>query len=76
MRYYKSRVEETTYEDSFRVYVTDHLYYHNRNKMFNDRWWDIVSGNVLPEDTRSGDEVAFDTIVKLGLKVKHEPVQS
>lgn len=35
-----------------------------------ERFWDLMHEKAQPKDTRSGDEIAFDIIKRMGLKMQ------
>lgn len=56
---------------AFFIYVTDSLQNAPQNKYMTDRFYDIIYKNTgRHRDTRTGDEIAAETIKKLGLKIK------
>lgn len=67
MRYVKARYEEYQRTMAYRIFVTDSLQLAPQNKYRTQRFCDMIYPKK--EDTRTGDEVALDVIMRLGLKV-------
>lgn len=72
MRYVVARYNEKQRDMAYRIYITDALKtitediaHANGGKYMTLRYYDVI--NPKPVDSRSGDEVAADVIMRLGL---------
>ena len=52
-------------ELTYRIYITNSLYYMAENKQIAQKYYDII--NPRPEDHRTGDEIALDVMKRAGL---------
>ena len=70
MRYVMARYEEYQKEMAYRIYVTDRLYVSSDGKrpIQQQRYCEWLGAKVT--DTRSGEEIAADVILKAGLVVE------
>ena len=68
MKYVMARLEAEFTTASYRVYMSDSIYYYAKNQMAGKRWIDIVK--PAPEDNRTAEEILDDTILKAGLTLK------
>lgn len=50
------------------MYVSDTLYYHERQMALTAKYEELLNSNVKTDD-RDGDEIARDVVTRLGLKV-------
>lgn len=55
---------------AYRIYVTDCFYLQGQQKVFQERWSDLMDINDQNVDERSADEIAFDIMSKAGLTFK------
>lgn len=67
MRYLVACIKRDRREESYRVYVTDSLYYSGQNKTVSKRYIDLV--NAKPVEHRSADDIIDDVVHRVGLKV-------
>jgi len=67
MRYVKTRYREYQRELAYRIYVSDTLFYRNKNQALGVRYYDML---YKKPDTRSADEIVADIIKNAGLEVK------
>lgn len=67
-QYMTARIKEAHKEQTFRTYISDTLYYHERQMALTVRYGELLN-NGPKADNRSGDEIAKDVITRLGLKV-------
>lgn len=65
MRYVKAEYEKYIEDLTYRIYLTDSLFYQADGKRLTKRYAEFAYPQI--EDTRSGDEIAFDVITRLGL---------
>lgn len=63
-----ARIKEAHKEQTFRTYISDTLYYHERHMALTVKYGELLN-NGSKADNRSGDEIAEDVITRLGLKV-------
>lgn len=63
-----ARIKEAHKEHTFRTYISDTLYYHERQMALTVKYGELLN-NGHKADNRSGDEIAKDVITRLGLKV-------
>ena len=56
-------------EKLFKNYVTDSLYYMQRNQVLSKKYRELLEFKV-PKDNRTGDEIAMDIIKRHNLKVE------
>ena len=69
MRYLISRYKQQQREISYRIYVTDALYFIGAGQRPAKRYIDIIGlHRSKKEDTRSGDDIAKDVILRADLK--------
>lgn len=68
MRYVLAKYKEKQEELAYRIYLTDSLYYQSEGKRLTTRYMDMIKPK--PVDNRTGDEIAYDVIKRLGLKVE------
>ena len=68
MRYVLARIDKENREESYRIYITDSLYQQAQGMRLTSRYYDLM--NPVPEDKRTGDEIAADVIKKCGLNIK------
>lgn len=69
MRYLISRYKQQQREISYRIYVTDALYFIGAGRRPVKRYVDIIGlHRSEKEDTRGGDDIAKDVILRAGLK--------
>lgn len=64
---------------TYRVYVSDALYWHGQNKTLNKRWVELIEKK--PVDMRTPEEIAADIIKRAGLvlrdgDIEDEPVRT
>lgn len=67
MRYVKTRYREYQRELAYRIYVSDTLFYRNKNQALGVRYYDMIYSKP---DQRSADEIVADIIKNAGLEVK------
>lgn len=65
MSYFRARERAEADTLSYRIYVTDSLQAAGQNKYLVTRWAELRA--VKPVDTRSGDEIAAEVILRAGL---------
>jgi len=70
MRYVKAKCAEYRQELTYRIYITDCLYYQGENKRLTSRFYDLAFPKK--EDKRTGDQIALDVITRLNLKVGND----
>lgn len=58
-----ARLKRYEQDLAYRVYMSDSFYLYSENKRPSQRFIDYL--HPLPQDTRSGDEIALDIIEKL-----------
>lgn len=63
-----ARIKEAHKEHAFRTYVSDTLYYHERQMALTVKYSELLNSGYKV-DNRDGDEIAQDVITRLGLKV-------
>ena len=66
MRYVEARLEEHDREETYRIYVTRSLQIAPKGESLVKSYSDFLNPESI--DTRSGNEIAADVIVKAGLK--------
>lgn len=59
------RIEADEEEFSYRVFMTDSFRLLGENKALSQRWADLFMDEE--KDTRSGDEIALDVLIRSGL---------
>lgn len=67
MRYLIARMKKDKRDESYRIYITDSLYYNGQNKTISKRYIDLV--NAKPVEERPAEEIIDDVINRVGLSV-------
>lgn len=68
MRYVKARYKQYVDSLTYRIYISDSIYQYTDGKRITKRYADTIFH--AKEDSRTGDEIAFEVIANLRLKVK------
>lgn len=68
MRYVSSKYQKMMKEETYRIYMSDSLFYLGQDKRLTVRYQDIA--DKQKKETRNGDEIALDIIKRLDLKVE------
>lgn len=63
----RAAIERDSEEYAFKVYMTDSIQIVGEQKHITKRWCELVEDIKKPVDDRSGDEVAAEVIMRLGL---------
>lgn len=64
-----ARFKQQQRDETYRIYVTDSMFYQSDNKRLNTRYYDLINKKV---ETRSANEIISDVLNKAGLKVVKE----
>jgi hypothetical protein len=66
MCYLIARFKQQQKDETYRIYVTDSMFYQSDNKRLNTRYYDLINKKV---ETRNANEIISDVLNKAGLKV-------
>lgn len=71
MRYALARYTSHQRDMAYRIYVTETLRAMSKGGYINTSFADVIKPKKqLPEDTRTGEEIAFDVLQRLGIEVR------
>lgn len=66
MRYVEARIDEYNREEAYRIYVSKSLQLAPQGKWLTIQYQDLL--NPKEEETRSGDEIVEDIMLRAGLQ--------
>lgn len=69
MRYVEARLEQYCRDETYRIYIADTLYYQGQGQHITARYGQLFD-QAQVQDSRTGDEIAADTIMGAGLILK------
>jgi hypothetical protein len=59
-----------TNEETYRVYLTDSIYYYAHNQVVNVRYADLINPKKTKQRKKTGDEVVADLVKNAGIVLR------